>query len=88
MLAQETPTFSRGTTLILITASTDITWLSRVRLLARRGIRTMCVYIDAATFTPLASSEEVRRALRAANVPTITLRRDDDLGAALSQKPT
>ncbi|MCU0474528.1 MAG: DUF58 domain-containing protein [Anaerolineae bacterium] len=87
ILAQETPNFSRGTTLILVTATTDTTWLNRVRILQRRGVRTMCIHIDPATFVPVVSSDGVRQALRANGVPTITIRRDDDLTQALSQKP-
>lgn len=87
MLAQETQYFTRGTTLIVITSSPDTAWISRAKQLHRRGIKTMCVYIDPTSFNPLIPAQDVRQALRAASIPSITVKRGDDLTQALAQKP-
>lgn len=87
MLTLETPHLTRGTTLIIITSSLDTSWVSEAQILARRGIRPMCVLTDAHSFGSPQSSDELRGMLRLARIPTITIRKNDDLSAALGQRP-
>jgi uncharacterized protein (DUF58 family) len=87
MLTLEAPYFTRGTTLIVVTASLDPIWINEAQILARRGIQTMCVLIDPYTFGGLMPSEEMRGFLRVAKIPTIVVSQGDDLGVILSQRP-
>ncbi len=87
MLALEAHSFTRGTTLVIITASLDTQWIQETQVLARRGIRPMCVFIDPATFGSPFSSDDVRGMLNLAKIPTIYVRRGDNLSVALTQRP-
>lgn len=88
MITLETPYFTRGTTLVMVTASTDPNWVEEVQILNRRGIQTMCIYIDPKTFGGNISSDEMKGLLRIAKIPTIVVKYGDDLTTALGQRPT
>jgi uncharacterized protein (DUF58 family) len=85
MLALETLYFTRGTTLIIITASLEIDWVAEAQLLSQRGIRPMCVFVDATSFGTSRSSREILGLLRIARIPTIIVKQNDNLAAALEQ---
>jgi uncharacterized protein (DUF58 family) len=87
MLALETPYFTRGTTLVIVTASLDPAWISEAQILSRRGIRPMCVLIDPYSFGGPQTSDDAAALLRVARIPTLIVRKSDDLRAALSQRP-
>ena len=87
MLTIETPYVARGTTLIIITSSIDSTWIGEAQILARRGIRPMCVLVDPQSFGGRTSSDEMRGLLQMVKIPTLTVRRGDDISAALAQRP-
>lgn len=87
MLTLETPYLTRGTTLVVVTASLDQAWVNEAQVLSRRGIRPVCVLIDPKSFGGVKSSEEIRGMLRLAKIPTIVIRKNDDLTAALGQRP-
>jgi len=87
MLSLETPYFTRGTTLLIITSSLDPNWVAEAQILSRRGIRPMCVLTDPQTFGGLYPSEQLRGMLRLAKIPTLVVRKNDDLSAALQQRP-
>ncbi len=87
MLSLETPYFTRGTTLIIVTASLDQSWVTEAQILARRGIRPMGVIIDPHSFGGAQTSDELRGMLQLAKIPSIVIRRNDDLSAALAQRP-
>lgn len=86
MLTLETPYFTRGTTLVIVTASLDPAWITEAQILARRGIRPMCIFIDPSSFSGPAS-DEMQGLLRVARIPAIVVRRNDDLTAVLGQRP-
>jgi uncharacterized protein (DUF58 family) len=86
MLTLETPYFTRGTTLVIVTASVDNTWIAEAQTLSRRGIRPMCVLVDPASFGG-PSSSAAQGMLRLARIPSVVIRRGDDLTAALGQRP-
>ncbi len=86
MLTLETPYFTRGTTLIIVSASTDITWVTEAQILGRRGIQTMCILLDTETFGG-ASAQELQGMLRLARIPTIVVSYGDNLATTLSQRP-
>lgn len=85
MLSLETPYFTRGTTLVIVTASTDPDWVMRAQVLLRRGIRPLCVYVDPETFGA-ASGPSIKGMLRLARIPTIVVKRGDDLASVLSKR--
>lgn len=87
MLTLETPYFTRGTTLVVITSSLDTRWIAEAQILARKGIRPVCVYIDPSSFGGKVVPENTRAMLRLAKIPTVTVSRGDDLTAALRQRP-
>lgn len=85
MLTLETPYLTRGTTLVIVTSSLDASWISQAQILARKGIRPVCVLIDPASFGGSSSVDDTRAMLRLGKIPTLVVRRDDDLTAALAQ---
>jgi uncharacterized protein (DUF58 family) len=87
MLTLETPYLTRGTTLVIVTASLDSQWINQAQTLSRRGIRPVCVLVDPRSFGGSQSSDEMRAMLRLAKIPTMVVRMGDDLSAALAQKP-
>lgn len=87
LLQMETQYFTRGTTLIIVTASVDPSWVPRAVRLQRRGIRPSVVLVDAGSFNSLLTAEPVRAALRSAGIPFVVVRRGDEIGSVLAQKP-
>lgn len=86
VISLETSRIKRGATLVFITSSLDTSWISEVNVLARRGIRPMCVYIQPESFGG-GSSEEIRGRLHLMKIPTILVKKNDNLSAALMQRP-
>ncbi len=87
ILTLETPYLTRGTTLVIITASLDPAWITEAQILSRRGIRPMCILIDPASFGGMTRSDETRSMLRLGKIPSIVIHQGDDLTAALAQRP-
>ena len=85
MLTLETPYFTRGTTLVIVTSSLDSSWIGEAQILARRGIRPVCVLIDPASFGGKVSADDTRAMLRLGRIPSVVIHRGDDLTAALAQ---
>jgi uncharacterized protein (DUF58 family) len=88
MLTLETPTLTRGTTLVIITASLDPTWITEAQILSRKGIRPVCVLIDPASFGGMTRADDTRGLLRLGKIPSILVRKGDDLTAVLGQPLT
>jgi uncharacterized protein (DUF58 family) len=86
-LALETPYLTRGTTLIIITASLDQPWITQAQLLKGRHVQVMCVLIDPQSFGGMMSPVPIQSLLRLAKIPLITVRKNDDLTMALAQRP-
>ena len=86
-LSLETHLFTRGTTLMIITSTADQDWIGEAQVLQRRGIRLICVYINPKTFSAEQDSSAARGMLQLAKIPTIVISKDDDLAAALAQRP-
>ena len=86
LLALEAHSFSRGTTLIIVTASLDTGWLMPTQLLQQRGVKPVCIYLDPTTFGSPYSSEELRAKLYALKIPTRIVQYGDDLSRQLSQR--
>ncbi len=87
ILVNEGRNFSRGATLVILTATTEVRWIQEAFILARRGIRPTCVYVDPVSFGGRQSSEEVLKSLEMSRIPTVVVRKGDPIGTALSQRP-
>ncbi len=84
VLAGEGQALSRHTTLIVITASPDPTWVAALRDLQRRGVYSVAVVIDAASFGPSLPSSAVITELLASGIISYLVKRGDSLDAALA----
>ncbi len=87
MLSLETHQFTRGTTVMIVTSSLDMDWITEAQVMIRRGIRPICVFVDPQSFNARLDSSELRGMLQLAKIPTLVVRKDDDIGAALEQRP-
>jgi uncharacterized protein (DUF58 family) len=87
MLATEAHSFTRGTTLVVITASLDTRWLVEAQKLAQRGVKPVCIYIEPASFGGIYASDDIRAKLQHLKIPSLVVRYGDDLSLALSQRP-
>jgi uncharacterized protein (DUF58 family) len=73
---------------LIVTAARDAQWVAQAQTLARKGVRPMCVLIDAHSFDPtLPTSDEVRGFLRVARIPTLVVRCGDPLEQVLTTRP-
>lgn len=84
VLALEEAFFTRGTTVVVVTASPWPVWVHGLRALRRRGIRPIAVLVDAHSFdrrAPTIASAE--SALAVAGIPAYVVRQGDALGEAL-----
>ncbi|MEM9953564.1 MAG: DUF58 domain-containing protein [Chloroflexota bacterium] len=86
LLSLETPNLTRGATVIIITSTLDDSWIAELNVLARRGIRPMCVYIEPTSFGHQ-SSDNVQGRLNLMKVPTLIIRQGENLSTALAQRP-
>jgi uncharacterized protein (DUF58 family) len=88
LLVAESQRFNRRDTLVLITPSAESAWVQLTRDLARRGVRSSAVLLDAPTFGPAPSSTPTLASLEAANIPTYLIPHLTDLSRALSTPMT
>jgi uncharacterized protein (DUF58 family) len=85
-LAAEGRHLVRGTTIIVVTASTDRDWVSASRHLEQRGLRVIAVLIAPDSFGGEEGMEEVMAELAARGTSTYIVRKGDDLAQALSRR--
>ena len=84
LLMEEQRRFGRHTTLVLVTASTDSSWLSPVQSLVQRGVRAAVVLVDPSTFGGEGSPLLLYGELTASDILTYVVAQGDDLSYALS----
>ena len=84
LLLEEQRRFGRHTTLVLVTASTDSSWLSPVQALVQRGVRAAVVLVDPSTFGGEGSPLVLYGELTASDILTYVVAQGDDLSFALS----
>lgn len=87
MLTLETPYLTRGTTLVIVTASLEQDWINEAQILSRRGIRPMCILVDPHSFGGNKPADETVALLRLGRIPTLVVHKGDDLSMALAQRP-
>ena len=84
VLVNEEPLWTHLTTLVLITSSPRIQWSISLRALARRGVRTIVVLIEANSFGASFNTTDVLSDLNAIGVPVYIVRKGDNIPHALS----
>lgn len=70
VIAAEANQLGGGATALVITPSTNTSWVGAVRDLKRRGIDVVAVHLEASTFADAPSSLEVMASLAASGVPS------------------
>ncbi|MCI0578716.1 MAG: DUF58 domain-containing protein [Chloroflexi bacterium] len=76
--------FPRGTTVIVVTPTTQEAWLAAARQLSRRGLRVVTVLVDPESFGGRHSAAALASLLQASHIVTYLVRNGDNLTAALS----
>ena len=76
--------FGRHTTVVVVTPSTDESWVVSLQMLAGHGVKLAAVVLEPRTFDGSSDALFVYGALAAAGVPTYLIKRGDDLSVALS----
>jgi len=85
-LAGEEAKLARNTVLIIITASTDLSWPAGMAHLQRRGVRPLIILLDPNSFDERrGGNARAHDALVASGVPVIPVRRGDPLVHVLEQ---
>lgn len=85
VLNAETASFGRGTTLIIITPSTDLTWTRIARHLDRSGLQVVAILIDPQSFGGRAGMADTSAQLTLGGIPAYIIRKDDSLVDVLSK---
>lgn len=83
LLNREGRRFGRHTTMVVITPSTDESWVGSLQLLAGRGVKLAAIVLEPRTFGGGGNALLVFGALAAADIPTYLVKRTDDLSATL-----
>jgi uncharacterized protein (DUF58 family) len=84
ILYRETPALPRGTTLVLISPSTDPKWAQVARHLKRSGLHVTTVVLDAKTFGGPPGAENVIAELGASGIPVSVVKNGVPLEDSLS----
>ena len=85
MLHAESHLLPRGTTILVVTPTTDNQWLTAVRQLGQRGLRVVTVSINPASFGGASSSVEMVNLLQGSGKMAYVVNCDDELTAVFSQ---
>ena len=88
LLTVEATRFSRYSTVTIVTPATDETWLPALAVLTQAGVRATVILVDPSSFGGPNSPLLLVGELAALGIPTIVLRRQDDLAAVLAQSTT
>lgn len=83
LLATEARRFGRHTTVVVVTPSTDESWVLSLQSLAQRGVKVAAILLEPSTFGGAQDSLLVFGTLAAADVFTYLVKRSDDLVRAL-----
>lgn len=86
VIRAEAQPLPRGTTVVIVTPSSDIRWVLEARQMERAGLRLVAVVIDAATFGGKKGAEEWAAQLSSAGTMTYLVRCDDSLERVLSRR--
>jgi uncharacterized protein (DUF58 family) len=85
ILATDGARLGRHSTLIVVTPSTDTSWVQTLRSLRSRGVHGIGILLAARSFGPAADWSEALAELQISGLPAYMVRRGDDLSSALGQ---
>lgn len=85
VIAGEASQLWGGSTAIMISSSTDASWVAAARDLKRKGIDVVVVHVEPSTFGEAPSSLEVIAGLAASNIPAYLLKNGQPIEEAFSQ---
>ncbi len=83
LLANEARRFGRHTTVVVITPSTNESWVAGLGALRHRGVKVAAILLEPSTFGAGESALEIFASLAAHEVPTYIVKHTDDLQTAL-----
>jgi uncharacterized protein (DUF58 family) len=83
LLATEARRFGRHTTVVVVTPSTDESWVLGLQSLTQRGVKVAAILLEPGTFGAAQDSLLVFGTLAAADIFTYLVKRSDDLVRAL-----
>jgi uncharacterized protein (DUF58 family) len=83
VLVAEARRFTRQSTLIIVTSSTDESWIGALAGIASRRVRVAVIFVESETFGPAPSSILTVSGLVAAGIPLHLVKCGDDLTRAL-----
>jgi uncharacterized protein (DUF58 family) len=84
VLASEGMGLPRGSSVVVVTPSTDVRWVQVLNHLRRRGLRASAVHVVGSSFGEAPASEAVLAELALHQIPTYIVRNGDALDEALS----
>jgi uncharacterized protein (DUF58 family) len=84
VLAADARRFSRNSTVIIITSSTEEDWIRALSEIAARHVRVVAVIVEAETFGPAPSALMTVSGLVAAGISAHLVKYGDAIGAALA----
>ena len=84
LLNHEGRRFGRHTTVVVVTPSTDESWVVSLQMLTGHGVKLAAVLLEPRTFDGSNDALFVYGALAAADIATYLVKRTDELSAALS----
>ncbi|GIW04585.1 MAG: hypothetical protein KatS3mg059_1205 [Thermomicrobiales bacterium] len=84
VLVAEARRFTRDSGVIVVTASTDETWVAALAALAERRVRSRAVVIDPSSFAPGPSVDHVVQRLLFERIPVHWVRFGDSIAASLT----
>jgi uncharacterized protein (DUF58 family) len=86
VVATEANQLGGGTTAIVITPSTFVSWVGVLRDMKRRGIDVVAIQVEASTFGEAPSSLEVMASLAASNIPAYLVKKGVPLEESFTQR--
>jgi uncharacterized protein (DUF58 family) len=86
VIAAESTRFGRNSTLVVITPSTEGSWVQALQHQTHRGVRAVAIVLEPVTFGGEAEVIHILGSLAAADIRTYLVKQGDDLDRALSAR--
>ncbi len=87
LVATDGVRLNRNDTLVAISADDSPSWAAALQMLQRRGVNSIAVVLDGATFGAPRDYDPLLSELAATGIPAYRIRRDDPLDRVLSEPP-
>jgi len=84
LMLNESVRFGRNTSLVIITPSTEMTWVATVQRLTQRGVKACVILVEPSTFGGGDNSLSVVGSLISSGIPTYLVKRGEALETALA----